>query len=852
MIFSGREHGSRWLAPWASLAFSMAVLSPLGALAQAPTATWAAGTEPLGTGYGGNNWTGTGAPHAAFVPVNTPEVIALSGDALSQLSGIDSSFTNTIDFLQADADRFNITAWDGTVYVPNPSLSDGSFTIYLSPDSLANGNQVLWESGGTTDGSGLVLRNNRLILGANADDVAGQNRTTEIDLGIVYDPSSADFDDYLQVTFQFHPDAANGYISLSVSNLGTGQTAFRYQNWRNLDWSGNDNAGLGGANSALGGNAGNQFGTAASNFTNFEGQVAAVQFYHTQLVQGSQFFFYSGSTGAANIGWQETANWQIDSVGTTNPAAVPGAGAVIFLTATNQVQSILNLNADAAPSAEFRSLVVLPETDFNGTNAGGGSFDIQEGNDNAGPRTFVITDAYAIDMQRDGAFTNQGRTLTFDADGGDGNGQDQEARLAFRNAAGAIVNVADSSDRINIGFDIVDAPGTNASQIIKTGGGTLQLSGSRTNSYSGDWVVSGGKLELGKSGGGDKAIRGDITVSSGEVVLLASDQIDDTSDIALPGGNFSLGGNRDETVATVGGNGAIVLFSGTLTMGGQNDTWTHPGAINGNGGSIVKVGTGALTLTGGDNNNPGGKTFDIQDGALEMDGNHTDANSQYIARTGATLAGIGNVAGTVDIQSGGFFRPGTNLGSAIGTFSQLTGIEAAGGTNGVGSFGLSGTAVFDLGAPLGVTNGNTVAELKANVQAALLTAPDPTTEHDALITHGTLTLHASGLVSLTNVTGFTFAVGQYFDLIDSSNLVLNGFDDTAGGGYLTQGGTIGDFDLPLLGLQSGGTFDGFQMYWDTSLFASDGALFITVPEPSVAALLACAALALALRRRRRG
>ncbi len=82
--------------------------------------------------------------------------------------------------------------------------------------------------------------------------------------------------------------------------------------------------------------------------------------------------------------------------------------------------------------------------------------------------------------------------------------------------------------------------------------------------------------------------------------------------------------------------------------------------------------------------------------------------------------------------------------------------------------------------------------------------------------------------------------------------MLNGFDDTAGGGYLTQGGTIGDFDLPLLGLQSGGTFDGFQMYWDTSLFASDGALFITVPEPSVAALLACAGIALALRRRRRG
>ena len=89
---------------------------------------------------------------------------------------------------------------------------------------------------------------------------------------------------------------------------------------------------------------------------------------------------------------------------------------------------------------------------------------------------------------------------------------------------------------------------------------------------------------------------------------------------------------------------------------------------------------------------------------------------------------------------------------------------------------------------------------------------------------------------------WTPAAGQVFNLIDWFGIAnWNGFN---AGDRLRVGGESGtDLELPDLS-----SFDG-ALRRDTSLFASHGALVITVPEPSRALLLLSGLLMIGMRRR---
>lgn len=103
----------------------------------------------------------------------------------------------------------------------------------------------------------------------------------------------------------------------------------------------------------------------------------------------------------------------------------------------------------------------------------------------------------------------------------------------------------------------------------------------------------------------------------------------------------------------------IFLGSQTLSIGSLNYTQTMDGSIvdgglnGGTGGSLTKVGSGFLQLTGNDTYT--GKTT-VQAGLLEIDG--SVSSSEVLVDTGATLAGAGSINGTIAAQANATIIPG--------------------------------------------------------------------------------------------------------------------------------------------------------------------------------------------------
>jgi uncharacterized protein YhjY with autotransporter beta-barrel domain len=123
---------------------------------------------------------------------------------------------------------------------------------------------------------------------------------------------------------------------------------------------------------------------------------------------------------------------------------------------------------------------------------------------------------------------------------------------------------------------------------------------------------------------------------------------------ALSSGGMSAG--------SIAGAGSYLLGSKQLTVGSNDASTTVSGGLadgglsGGTGGSLVKVGTGTLTLTG-TNNYTGGTTVlagVLQGTTMGLQGNILNQASVVFDQTGAgTYAGIMSGAGSVTVQGGG-------------------------------------------------------------------------------------------------------------------------------------------------------------------------------------------------------
>ena len=155
------------------------------------------------------------------------------------------------------------------------------------------------------------------------------------------------------------------------------------------------------------------------------------------------------------------------------------------------------------------------------------------------------------------------------------------------------------------------------------------------------------------------------------------------------------------TVGSIEGTGLYFLGNNQLTTGTNNLSTTVSGSIEGAGGSLVKTGSGALTLSGF-NAYSGPTTIDA--GALIVDGTIAQSSLTTV-HSGATLGGSGTVGATI-IHAGGSLAPGS--------------------AGAVGAMTIAGNLAFQSGAlyivqvnlaNASTTNVNGTAALAGNVQA---------------------------------------------------------------------------------------------------------------------------------------
>lgn len=142
------------------------------------------------------------------------------------------------------------------------------------------------------------------------------------------------------------------------------------------------------------------------------------------------------------------------------------------------------------------------------------------------------------------------------------------------NGANRTFAVADGAPAVDMSINgvvsgAINGNTTTGGGLIKTGAGTLELTGSAANTYTGPTVISGGTLRLNKSSGDAIASGGSIQVNSGGTLLLAgANQIGNTANLTLNGGTFNTGGNS-ETLGTL-----TLTANSTIDFGGSANTLT--------------------------------------------------------------------------------------------------------------------------------------------------------------------------------------------------------------------------------------------------------------------------------------
>ncbi|MFV9730799.1 fibronectin-binding autotransporter adhesin ShdA [Salmonella enterica] len=382
----------------------------------------------------------------------------------------------------------------------------------------------------------------------------------------------------------------------------------------------------------------------------------------------------------------------------------------------------------------------------------------------------------------------------------------------------------DNSGVLKVGEGDLENTLSGTGSLVKTGTGELTLSGG--NDYSGGTTISDGTLTADHAdslGTGAIDNSGVLQVGEGELenTLSGAGSLvkTGTGELTLSGDNSYSGGTTisDGTLiadhADSLGTGAIAN-SGVLQVGEGELENTLSGS-----GSLVKTGTGELTLSGG-NDYSGGTT--ISDGTLIAD--HADSlGSGDIDNSGVLKVGEGELKNTLS-GSGSLVKTGTGEltlsgdNSYSGTTTITDGTLIAANVNALGSGDIdnSGTLMLDANGAFELANitthtgATTALAAGSTLYASQLTQENGSTlsidlgaaTDDAMITADSVTLGGTlNVTGIGSVTDSWTPEAYTYTLIDSDSAITSDFDDLTIAGmnredvdFLTIDGKVDETD----------------------------------------------------------
>ena len=278
-----------------------------------------------------------------------------------------------------------------------------------------------------------------------------------------------------------------------------------------------------------------------------------------------------------------------------------------------------------------------------------------------------------------------------------------------------------------IGAPIVDNGG--AVNLVKTGGGTLLLTGD--NTFTGKTYVDNGTLRLTRTNAGP-AVLGDIDINGGTLHIGKSDQIADNATITINGGG-QFGGSaagfsdtfRRVILNGVGGSTSQVSFGGsnalTLTLTDPvpitvvNDNITKEIAGNGVLTVIFAPSTGTTSAIDVSGSSPFGIVFNSTIASVPSGGLVKTGPGLMTMNPSANNFGAPASPTEVFHISGGIVR--VDNAASLGVANAITTIEPAGTL--LGGFGVTYPASLKLnGGVLSATMGNAVFSGNVDVAAA--------------------------------------------------------------------------------------------------------------------------------------
>ncbi|MGZ3307621.1 MAG: beta strand repeat-containing protein, partial [Xanthobacteraceae bacterium] len=308
-----------------------------------------------------------------------------------------------------------------------------------------------------------------------------------------------------------------------------------------------------------------------------------------------------------------------------------------------------------------------------------------------------------------------------------------------------------------------------------------------------------------------------ITTSNGALTQFATNSTGSNARfITNAGGTVDFSrtsgpsGNNQVTAGSIEGAGTYFLGSNQLTVGGNNLSTTVSGDIRdggtfgGSGASLVKAGTGTLTLSG--NNTYTGATTISAGTLVAASDTALPGQTALAVNLGATLR-IGN--GFTNVQIGSLADGASGGGGiVIGASDPTTVLTIAGNgsTTFSGAFSGAGSLELDGGSLTltGASNGGNIGTIGGDLSLCNCDTGGLTISGGSLIVNG----FAQGVTvesgTLAVINGGKLRVGDTpaaNDLLVASNMIISG----AGSSVTVNGFTgIGIFGPATLSISSGG------------------------------------------------